>query len=108
MVVLILEKVPASLRGTLSRWMIEPRTGVFVGTLSALVRDKLWDQIAANPRVGGAILLYRSNTEQGFTIRVAGEPDRSIVEHDGLSLVRIKSAPAKGRRPAAGEVSAMA
>ena len=35
MTVLILERVPATLRGELSRWMIEPRTGVFVGKVSA-------------------------------------------------------------------------
>ncbi len=43
MVVMILERVPESVRGELSLWMIEPKAGVFVGNLSALVRDKLWD-----------------------------------------------------------------
>jgi len=41
MVVLILEKVPRSLRGELTRWMIEVDTGIFVGRLSAMVRDLL-------------------------------------------------------------------
>lgn len=91
MIVLILERVPATLRGELSRWMIEPRTGVFVGTLSALVRDKLWERIAANDKVGGAILIHRSNTEQGFSVRTAGDPAREIVEREGLRLVRIHS-----------------
>ena len=40
MVVIILEKVSASLRGELTRWMIEPHTGVFVGHVSGMVRDK--------------------------------------------------------------------
>ena len=31
MVVIILEKVSASLRGELSRWLIEPKPGVFIG-----------------------------------------------------------------------------
>ena len=31
MVVMVLEKVPVSLRGELTRWLIEPHPGVFVG-----------------------------------------------------------------------------
>ena len=34
MVVMILERVPPSLRGELTRWMLELRAGVFVGTLN--------------------------------------------------------------------------
>ena len=41
MIVMILENVPTSLRGELSRWLLEPRAGVFVGHVSARVRDKL-------------------------------------------------------------------
>ncbi len=55
------------------------------------MRDKLWARIAANARVGGAMLLYRSNTEQGFAVRTAGDPDREIVDREGLMLVRIHS-----------------
>jgi len=42
MVVMILERVPASLRGELTRWLLELRAGVFVGTLKPVVRRKLW------------------------------------------------------------------
>ena len=45
MVVLFMEHVPPSLRGKLSRWMIEPRAGVFVGSISAMVREKLWESV---------------------------------------------------------------
>ena len=31
MVVMILERAPPGLRGEMSRWMIEPKAGVFVG-----------------------------------------------------------------------------
>ena len=41
MVVMLMEKVPKSVRGELTRWLIELRSGVFVGNISALVRDKL-------------------------------------------------------------------
>ena len=40
MVVLILERVPPGLKGDLSRWMIEPKAGIFLGRVSARVRDE--------------------------------------------------------------------
>lgn len=93
MVVLIVEKVRRSLRGELSRWMIEPRTGVFVGTLSALVRDKLWEKVAEGTAEGGAVMLYSAANEQGFAIRTCGATSREIVDYEGLFLVRLPVAP---------------
>src|SRR5688572_13742230 len=101
MVVLILEKVPAKLRGELSRWMIEPRVGVFVGIMSALVRDKLWEKVCAtcdevrdkDPRKrGGAVMIARARTEQGFAVRTHGDPSRELVDAEGVTLVRIPGA----------------
>jgi CRISPR-associated protein Cas2 len=89
MVVLILENTPAGLRGELSRWMIEPRAGVFIGTVSALVRDRLWERALKSEATGGGMLLYRSNTEQGFAVRSFGDTRRQLVEVEGLMLVRI-------------------
>src|SRR5205807_9390439 len=89
MVILILERVPAGLRGELSRWMIEPRAGVFVGTPSGLVRDKLWTKVTKSARGGAALLIHSSRTEQGFTVRTHGDPSRHPVDIEGLTLVRI-------------------
>jgi CRISPR-associated protein Cas2 len=47
MVVLVLERVPVSLQGELTRWLLEPRAGVFVGNIPAGVRDRLWERPAA-------------------------------------------------------------
>lgn len=91
MVVMMLERVPRSLRGELTRWLLEPRTGVFVGTVSALVRDKLWEQVCSKMGEGGGILVYSANNEQGFEMRLWGSPDRRVVDFDGLSLVMIPS-----------------
>ena len=111
MVILILEKVPNKLRGELSRWMIQPRTGVFVGTMSALVRDKLWQKVcedcsasrAKKPRgVGGAVMIYRARTEQGFAVRTWGDPARQLVEMEGLILVRVPKPRADVEGAAAG------
>jgi CRISPR-associated protein Cas2 len=93
MVILLLQRVSASFRGELSRWMIEPQRGVFVGSVSGMVRDRLWDMacLGAAKRVGGAMMLYDSPTEQGFRLRTFGDTDREIVDCEGLFLVRILS-----------------
>jgi CRISPR-associated protein Cas2 len=90
MVVMILEKVPTSLRGELTRWLIEPHPGVFVGHVSALVRDKLWEKCVKKLGNGGMIQMWSTNTEQRFAIRSWGQTDRDIVDMEGLWLVRKK------------------
>lgn len=87
MVVLSTTAVPDHLRGALSRWMIEVTPGMFVGTLSARVRDELWQTAAAVVGDGAAVLLHPDNTEQGYSIRTAGERRRRPVDFDGLTLI---------------------
>ncbi len=89
MVVMILEKVPTSLRGELTRWLIEPHTGVFVGHVNAMVRDRLWEKCREAKRAGGIIQIWSTNTEQRFQMRMAGETRQDMVNFDGLQLVRI-------------------
>ncbi len=93
MVVIILEKVPPSLRGTLSRWMIEPHPGIFVGHLSARVRDKLWERCVAAKRTGGVIQIWSTNNEQRFAIRMDGITRREVVDWEGIALIRILEQP---------------
>ncbi|MBC8204259.1 MAG: type I-E CRISPR-associated endoribonuclease Cas2 [FCB group bacterium] len=90
MVVLIVEKVSPSLRGLLSRWLIEVKAGVFVGQVSALVRDRLWEKYLENLGKGAALQIWSTNNEQGFDMRMAGERDRIIVDYEGLKLVKRK------------------
>ena len=89
MVVMVLESVPASLRGELTRWLIEPHTGVFVGHVNAMVRDRLWEKCCEARRTGGVIQAWSTNTEQRFEIRMAGTTNRDVVDYDGLQLVRV-------------------
>lgn len=89
MTVMILERVPAGLRGELTRWMLEPKAGVFVGTLSAMVRDRLWEKACKGAAGGGCLLLYTTNNEQGFAARIWGETSRTIEDFEGLFLVRV-------------------
>jgi len=91
MVVMILEQVPASLRGELTRWLIEPHPGVFVGHVNAMVRDRLWDKCCKAKRAGGVVQAWSTNTEQHFQVRTAGATRRTVVDFDGLQLIRVPS-----------------
>ena len=87
--VLILENVPQSLRGELSRWMLEPKAGIFVGTISAMVRERLWKKACDKVKDGGCILIHAKDCEQGFAIKTWGMPSRTIEDFEGLTLVKI-------------------
>ena len=90
MLVMILERVPRSLRGELSCWMIEPKSGVFIGNASALVRERLWEKATKQTRSGGGILqIWTTNNEQGFAMRTHGDTSRELVDMEGLILVRV-------------------
>jgi CRISPR-associated protein Cas2 len=69
--------------------MIEPHAGVFVGSVSAMVRDKLWEKITKDDSETGAALIYSSNTEQGFAVRTHGPTRRSVLDYEGLFLVSL-------------------
>lgn len=89
MVVLILERVPPGLRGELTRWLLEPKAGVFVGRVSAMVRDELWNRACGQVKDGGCLMIHAGDNEQGFRIRSWGRTARSIEDFEGLFLVRL-------------------
>lgn len=88
MTVIIVESAKPGLRGQLTRWMLEVRAGVFVGTLSARVRAKLWALVCRRNYQGGSLLIYRSPNEQGFIVETNGDTSRSIIDMEGLLLVQ--------------------
>ena len=90
MTIIILERVPASVRGELTRWMLELQAGVFIGSMSASVRDVLWKMIASTARHGAAILIHSAANEQGFAVRFLGKTSRAIESFDGLLLLRVR------------------
>ena len=87
MIVIMMEKVPVGLRGEITRWMLELRPGIFVGNLSALVREKLWEHICEKIKGGAATLLHSAANEQGYTIRNFGDTNRKIRDFEGLQLI---------------------
>lgn len=92
--VLILTACPPGLRGYITRWLLEASPGVFVGRLSARVRENLWDLVVAERKQGKALLIYSTNNEQGYAVRSAGHKWNPI-ELEGMTLLqhseRIKS-----------------
>jgi CRISPR-associated protein Cas2 len=82
-----MEKVPVSLRGEITRWMLELRPGVFVGNISALVREKLWEAVCQKLKGGAAMLLHSAANEQGYKIRTFGDTMRKVKDFDGLQLI---------------------
>jgi len=87
MLVIVTENVPPRLRGRLAVWLIEIRAGVYVGDLSAKVRDMIWSQIEDGLEDGNAVMAWSTNTESGFDFMTLGKNRRLPVELDGLKLV---------------------
>ncbi|HEX3045430.1 MAG TPA: type I-E CRISPR-associated endoribonuclease Cas2e, partial [Bacillota bacterium] len=84
---LIFESVPLSLRGELTRWLLEPMPGVFVGAISDLTRDKLWDKVSKGVHDEGCMMAYDTNNEQGYAFRFHGNVKRQLKEFEGLFLI---------------------
>ena len=89
MVVIVLERVPTSLRGELTRWLLELSPGVFVGSVSAMVRDKLWEMVCRGMKGGAGLMVHSSDCEQGFALRYWGTTTRAVVNYDGLQLIKV-------------------
>ena len=87
MIILSASAVPDHLRGALTRWLLEVTPELYIGTVSARVRDELWESVTACANNGTAVLAYPSNNEQGFELRTAGTQRRTPVDFDGLTLM---------------------
>ena len=87
MLVIVVENVPPALRGRLAVWLIEVRAGVYVGNLSKKVREMIWSQVNEGLEDGNAVLVWSTNTENGFDFLTLGKNRRNPVEFDGIKLV---------------------
>ncbi|MGW7352971.1 type I-E CRISPR-associated endoribonuclease Cas2e [Streptomyces sp. NPDC054784] len=87
MIVIAATAIPDHLRGALTRWLLEVTPELYVGTVSARVRDELWTSVTACTNDGNAVLAYPDNNEQGFTLRTTGAQRREPLDFDGLTLI---------------------
>ena len=88
MVIMVLEHTTPSLRGSLTRWLIEVKTGVYVGSVNAMVRDRLWEKCVRSRGAGSVFQAWNTNNEQGFTMRLEGENGRAVVDWEGVQLIQ--------------------
>lgn len=87
MLVLVTSAAPPGLRGELTRWLLEIAPGVYVGHLSARVREKVWELTQANIRNGRAIMVIPARNEQRLEFLTCGDAWEPVT-FDGLKLVR--------------------
>lgn len=86
MIVVTMTDCPIGLRGDLTKWLLEINTGVFVGQVSARVRDHLWERIKDTTKDGRVTMVFNTNNEQRLDFRVhnsAWEP----IDFDGIKLM---------------------
>ncbi|MGH3403486.1 MAG: type I-E CRISPR-associated endoribonuclease Cas2e [Streptosporangiaceae bacterium] len=88
MIVISTTAVPDHVRGALTRWLTEPAPGLYVGTVSARVREGLWSAVTVSVGDGSAVCIHPDDNEQRYLIRTAGKRRRNIFDADGLQLVR--------------------
>lgn len=88
MIVITVTNCPRSLRGDLTLWLQEIDTGVFVGRVSARVREELWARVNENIINGSATLTFGTNNEQGYTFTTLNT-NRKVLTHGGVTLVQI-------------------
>ena len=87
MLVIAVENVPPRLRGRLNVYLIEVRTGLYVGDVSRRVRELLWEQVVAYCKDGNAAMIWSASNESGFDFMTVGPNRRIPVEMDGVKLV---------------------
>ena len=107
MIVISLSDCPPALRGDLSKWLLEITTGVYVGQVSARVRDELWERIEKNIKHGRAAMVFDAANEQKMDFRIHNT-SWELVDCDGLRLVRRPSEERIKQTMEAGEKTGLA
>ncbi|MDO4671133.1 MAG: type I-E CRISPR-associated endoribonuclease Cas2e [Aerococcus sp.] len=92
MIVITLKNCPNALRGDLTLWLQEIATGVYVGDVSARIREELWQRVTKHSAVGEATLSYSIDNEQHYTFRTF-QTARQVINCEGLDLVYIPQKP---------------
>lgn len=96
MIVITLTDCPPALRGDLTKWLQEINTGVYVGHVSARVRDEIWKRVRESAKSGRATMVFSANNEQRMDFRVhntSWEP----IDFDGLKLM-LRPSPARTKK----------
>ena len=89
MTVFVLNAESESLRGELTRWFLEVKPNVFVGNVNVRIRDLLWKRICEGKAEQGSVMIYDAPNEQGFSMQLCGTPKRTVMDFDGIQLIKI-------------------
>lgn len=92
MTILILEDMPTGFRGELTQWLLEIKAGVYIGNVSASIRELLWNKVKNNTAKGSALIIYSASNEQGFLFDTVNTPERYVVDIEGINLIGRKFA----------------
>lgn len=92
MVVLIAERAPAGLCGEFSRWLTRVGTGVYLGVLSAEVRQMLWEHALRKAPDARFVMIHSCRGEPGYAICTHGYPEDSLVDLDGIPAIATRDA----------------
>ena len=89
MLVIVVENAPPRLRGRLAVWLLEVRSGVYVGTYGKRVREMIWDQVRIYVEDGNAVIAWAVPNDAGFEFDTCGRHRRVPVDLDGFRLVAV-------------------
>lgn len=89
MLVIVVENAPPRLRGRLAVWLLEVRSGVYVGTYGRRVREMVWDQVRLHIEDGNAVIAWAAPNDAGFEFDTCGQHRRVPVDLDGFRLVAV-------------------
>ena len=86
MIVITLTDCPPALRGDITKWLQEICTGVYIGQVSARVRDEIWKRVQEKAKNGRATMVFSAKNEQHLDFRVHNNVWKPI-DFDGLKLM---------------------
>jgi CRISPR-associated protein Cas2 len=93
MLVIVVENAPPRLHGRLAVWLLEVRSGVYVGSYGRRVREMIWEQMRAYIEDGNAVLAWPAPNDAGFEFDTCGRHRRVPVDLDGFRLVEVRPEP---------------
>jgi len=104
MVVFSLTQAPQRVRGLLSRYCLEVRSGLFIGRLDKRMRLKLWSVVEEEATMKtSAVMAWSRASDQGYAFRSLGPLARRTIRYDGLWLI---STQISGEKPDAKQIQA--
>jgi CRISPR-associated protein Cas2 len=99
MLMMLMEAVPPRLKGELTRWLTPLSSRVYIGRVTPVVRDMLWDKARRECPAGRLMQAWSApQSERGFEFRMQGFEGISKVELEGVPFTCVQDAAWKESR----------